>query len=148
VVVAVDKLERFFRLAGDVDVDKSDLRRYEVFVNRKLHDLLIRAQATAKANGRDVVWRADLPVTKGLQECLHRFENLLAEAPVRPALEQIVALPPLDLAYGDDLDAWLPDLAGGLSVALARTFRIIDPDLKNPSTRDWERTFQLFDLLL
>ncbi|MDB5450802.1 MAG: hypothetical protein JWQ52_1930 [Phenylobacterium sp.] len=147
-VVAVDKLERFFRLAGGVDVDQSDLKRYEGFVNGKLHDLLIRAQATAKANGRDVVQRIDVPLTKGLQECLHRFDDLLVEAPIRPALEAMVAQPPLDLAYSDELEAWLPDLAGALSVALARTFRIIDPEVKNPATEHWDCTFELFDLLL
>ncbi|MDB5483797.1 MAG: hypothetical protein JWO83_4850 [Caulobacteraceae bacterium] len=147
-VVAIDKLERFFRRAGAIDVDKSDLGRYEAFVNRKLHDLLIRGEATAKANGRDIVQRIDLPVTKGLQECLHHFEALAAEVPVRPALEEIVARPPLDLAYDVELEAWLPELAGGLSVAIARSFRIVDPEVKNPSTEHWERTFQLFDLLL
>jgi hypothetical protein len=147
-VVAIDKLERFFRQAGGIDVDKSDLRRYETFVNRKLHDLLIRGEATAKANGRDIVQRIDLPVTKGVQECLHQFEALADEIPVRAALAEFVARPPLDLAYDVELEAWLPDLAGGLSVALARSFRIIDPELKNPMTQHWERTFQLFDLLL
>nr|MEA2798314.1 hypothetical protein [Phenylobacterium sp.] len=147
-VVAISKLERFFREAGRIDVDKSDVSRYEAFVNRKLKDLLIRGEATAKANGRDVVQRIDLPVTKGLQESLYRFESLANELPIRPALEQIIALPPLDLAYDDELEAWLPDLAGGLSVAIARVFRIIDPEVKNPSTEHWERTFQLFDLLL
>jgi len=33
-------------------------------------------------------------------------------------------------------------------VALARTFTIIDPDLKNPQTKHWERDFRIFDLLL
>jgi len=42
----------------------------------------------------------------------------------------------------------LPRVAGGLSVALARAFRIIDPDLKNPQGRHWEQTARLFDLLL
>jgi hypothetical protein len=37
---------------------------------------------------------------------------------------------------------------GGLSVALARTFKVLDPDLKNPSSRHWERAFRIFDLLL
>jgi hypothetical protein len=46
------------------------------------------------------------------------------------------------------LEAWLPDLAGALSVALARTFRIIDPEVKNPATEHWDCTFELFDLLL
>lgn len=40
-VVAVDRFVRFFRLAGRIEVDKSDLRRYEAFVNRKIHDLLL-----------------------------------------------------------------------------------------------------------
>jgi hypothetical protein len=39
-------------------------------------------------------------------------------------------------------------VVGGLSVALARTFRIVEPGLKNPQTRHWERAFQIFDLLL
>jgi hypothetical protein len=147
-VVAISKLERFFRETGGIDVDKSDVSRYEAFVNRKLKDLLSRGEATAKANGRDVVQRIDLPVTKGLQESLHRFESLANELPIRPALEEIIAFPPLDLAYDHELEAWLPDLAGGLSVAIARVFRIIDPEVKNPSTEQWERAYQLFDLLL
>jgi hypothetical protein len=39
-------------------------------------------------------------------------------------------------------------VAGGLSVALARTFKLIDPDVKNPQTAHWERAFQIFALLL
>lgn len=148
IVVAIDKLERLFREAGAIDLDKSDLRRYEAFVNRKLYDLLIRGEATTKANGRDVVQRIDLPLTKGLQECLQVFEALAAQIPVRPALATIVALPPLDLAYDAELEAWAPDLAGGLTVAIARSFRILDAEVKNPSTEHWERAAQLFDLLL
>jgi hypothetical protein len=44
--------------------------------------------------------------------------------------------------------ARLPDVVGGLSVALARTFKILDPDVKNPQTSHWERAFQVFDLVL
>lgn len=146
--VAISKLEHFFREVGGVNVDKSDLDRYETFVNRKLHDLLIRAEATAKANGRDIVRRVDVPVTKGLQEAMQRFESIAAETPIRQALEQFVARPPLDLAYDDELDARLPELAGGLSVVLARSFRIMDPKAKHPPAEHWDRTFQLFDLVL
>ena len=39
-------------------------------------------------------------------------------------------------------------IAGGLSVALARTFKIIDPALKTPHTVQWERSFEIFHLLL
>jgi hypothetical protein len=34
-----------------------------------------------------------------------------------------------------------------VSVALAQSFKIIDPDLKNPETKHWKRCFQVFDLL-
>jgi hypothetical protein len=37
---------------------------------------------------------------------------------------------------------------GGLSVALARAFKIIDSDLKNPQTEHWQRCFRIFDLLM
>jgi hypothetical protein len=33
----------------------------------------------------------------------------------------------------------LPVVVGGLSVALARAFKIIDGDLKNPATRHWQQ---------
>ena len=32
----------------------SDLKRYDEFVGRKLHDLIVVAEAKATANGRDV----------------------------------------------------------------------------------------------
>jgi hypothetical protein len=35
-----------------------------------------------------------------------------------------------------------------VSVALARTFTIIEPDLKNPQTRHWEQAMGIFNLLL
>jgi hypothetical protein len=50
-VTGIAKFERFFRLAAGLDVDKADIKRYDDFVNHKLHDLLIRGEAAAKANG-------------------------------------------------------------------------------------------------
>jgi hypothetical protein len=51
-------------------------------------------------------------------------------------------------ALADDTQAWLPLLFGGIGVALARTFALIDAELKAVHTRDWERTFELFRLLI
>jgi uncharacterized protein DUF1931 len=42
----------------------------------------------------------------------------------------------------------LPVIAGGLSLAIAHAFKIIDPQIKHPATEEWERAFQIFDLLL
>lgn len=147
-LMAVNRFERFFREAVSLDVDKDDLRRYNDFVNRKLYDLLFIGQATAKANSRDIIEPWDLPLTKGLQESVHDFERMDEEVELRPILEQLAALPPLDLAYSEETEARLPGLVGGLSLGLARTFKVIDPALKNPQTKHWERAFQIFDLLL
>ena len=42
----------------------------------------------------------------------------------------------------------VPRIARSFSVALARSFKVIDPTTKNPATREWERAFQLSGLLL
>ena len=147
-VTAIARFERFFRSVAGLDVDKSDLRRYSDFVSDKLYDLLLRAQAAAKANGRDVIEPHDLPITKGLQERIHEFRTLDEEIELQPILDHLAARPPLDLAYGEEAEARLPAIAGGISVALARTFKVIDPELKNPQTRHWEMALRIFDLLL
>jgi hypothetical protein len=147
-VMAIPKFERFFRLAAGLDVDHNDLKRYSDFINRKLYDLLLRSQAFAKANGRDVIEPFDLPVTKGLQECIHGFRELDSEIELKPILEALSSRPRLDLAYSGETEARLPEVAGGLSLALARAFRTIDPALKNPASEHWERSFRVFDLLL
>ncbi|HEV7913412.1 MAG TPA: DUF1931 family protein [Albitalea sp.] len=144
----IARFERLFRLAAGVDVDKSDLRRHDEFIHRKIHDLLLRAQANAKANERDVMQPYDLPVTKGLQERIHEFLELNREVELRPILGAMTVTAPMDLAFSDALEVTLPDIAGGLSVALAHSFKLIDPALKNPQTPHWERAFALFDLLM
>jgi hypothetical protein len=146
--MGVSQFERFFRAAASLDVDKDDLRRYTDFVNRKVRDLLLIGQATAKANARDIIEPWDLPITRGLQESVHEFERMDEEADLRPILEQLIALPPLDFAHSEETEARLPGLAGGLSLALARAFKILEPKLENPQTGHWERAFRVFDLLL
>jgi uncharacterized protein DUF1931 len=146
--MSIAKFERFFRVTAGLDVDKSDLKRYSDFVNQKIYDLLLRGQATAKANGRDIIEPFDVPITKGLQERIHDFRTIDEEIELEPILDYLTRRSPLDLTYSEGTEAQLSDIVGGLSVALARTFKIIDPDLKNPQTKQWERAFSIFDLLL
>ena len=147
-VTNVPTFERFFRAAAGLDIDKADVKRCEEFVNHQLYDLLLIGQAHAKANTRDVIEPWDLPVTKGLQECIHRFRRLDREIGLEPILEDLAARPQLDLALSEETEAELPEIAGGVGVALAGALPIIDPNLKNPQTVQWERAFRLFDLLL
>ena len=147
-VMAISKFERFFRLAASLDVDKSDIKRYADFVNQKIYDLLLMGVATAKANDRDVIQPWDLPLTKGLQENIHAFRKLDTETGLEDVLERLAALPPLELALADETEVRLPQIAGGLSLCLAQAFTIVDPNVKNPQTVQWERVFRLFNLLL
>ena len=75
-VMSVARFERFFRIAAGLNVDKQDLKRYSDFVNQKVYDLLLRAEAAAKANGRGIIEPFDLPITKGLQESIHEFRKI------------------------------------------------------------------------
>jgi hypothetical protein len=144
----ITRFERFFRVAASLDIDKQDLKRYDDFVEHKVEDMLVRARATAKANDRDVMQTFDVPVTKGLQESMHEFRRLKREVGLEPVLDQLTPRPYVDVGYSDDLYAMLPEIVGGMSVALGRTFKIIDPELKNPQTRHWEVAFRIFDQLL
>ena len=146
--IAISKFERFFREAASLDVDKDDVKRYSDFVYQKLYDLLLMAQATAKANVRDVIAPWDLPITKGLQESTHQFRRLDQDVELQPILRELAARPPLDLELGEETEQRLPELIGGMSLALAHTFKIIDPDVVNPRTEHWERAFHIFNRLL
>jgi hypothetical protein len=145
---AVARFQRLFRAAAGVDIDKNDLKRHDDFIDRKIYDLLLIGQAHAKANARDVIQSSDLPVTKGLQESIHAFRRLDEEIELRPILEKLAKRPPLDLAVAEETEQALPEIAGGLTLALARAFTIIEPERKNPQTDQWVMVTALFDLLL
>jgi hypothetical protein len=147
-VTGIARFERLFRMAASLDIHKQDLKHYSDFVNHKLYDLLVRGEVTAKANGRRVIQPWDLPITKGLHECIHTFRQMDEEIDLQPILDHLSARPPLDLAYSQETEAQLPQIAGGLGVALARSFKIIDPELKGPEAGHWQRAFSIFDLLL
>ena len=147
-VMGFTKFERFFRAAASVDVVRDDVKRYLDFVNDAIYDLLLMGQATAKANARDIIEPWDLPITKGLQESIHAFRGIDEEIELQPVLDQLAARPPLTAELSEDTQARLPLVFGGISVALARTFKIIDAELKAVHSLEWERAFSLFRMLI
>jgi hypothetical protein len=147
-VMAVPQFERFFRAAAGLDIDKDDIKRLGDLLNAKLVDLLLVAQDAAGANGRDVIEFWDLPISKGLQERIHEFRRLDEQAELLPVLDELAARPQLDRALSDETEARIPEILGGLGVALARTFTVIDTRVRNPSSEHWERAARVFDLLL
>ena len=147
-IMGIAKFERLFRVAAQLDVDKDDLKRLTDFVNQKIHDLMIMGVVAAKANDRDIIRLYDLPITKGLQETMREFKKMDVELELQPILDQMAGLPQVELDYDEEVRDKLPELVGGITVALARTFKVLDPALKNPQTEHWERAQAIFDQLL
>ncbi|HFX17888.1 MAG TPA: DUF1931 family protein [Flavobacteriales bacterium] len=147
-VIGVSKFESFFRKAGSLDIDKSDVKRIYDFTNEVIYRLLTVGMKNAKLNGRDVLWYTDLPITEGLEAQIEEFRQLNEELDLEGILEAITKMPPLALAIGEDVEQELPNIAGGILVALIKTFKILEPKLKNPQTKHWESAKAIFETLL
>jgi hypothetical protein len=147
-MAGIPEVKRFFREAGDVDVDKSDIDRFRAFVDEKIDDLAIAARDSARWNGRDVIAPQDLPITKGLQERMREFGKLESVGDMRDWIGQTLRRPPDDVTFGEETEDVLIEVFGGISVALARSFRVVDPEVGSPNTGHWERSFAFFRLLL
>jgi transketolase C-terminal domain/subunit len=147
-VIGIPKFQHFFRASAGLRVDKSDLKRCRDFLNRKLYDMLVTAQATARANFRDIILPADLPITNGLQLCTHEYQRLDADIGLLSLLAEMEVVPPTDVALSEEAATRLPQVAGGLLVALAKTIRVLDPALESAHSADWEKAFGVMDLLI
>ena len=139
--------ERSFHSVAGIKVDKNDLRRFRDFVDEQIDSIAIAGREAAKWNGRGVIVAQDLPITKGVQERMREFDKLDEAEQVRDLLRQVVRRPPADVTFNEDTERMLPELFGGLSIALARSFRLIDPKAENPSTQHWERARDFFRLI-
>ena len=108
--MGITQFERFFRRTASLDVDKQDLKRYSNFINHKIYDLLVRGQAVAGANDRDIIEPHDLPITPGLQEDIYAFSKLDELIGLYSILEHIAGRPPLDRALSDATNPVSPGL--------------------------------------
>jgi hypothetical protein len=147
-VNGISEVSRFFRAAGDVDVDKDDVKRYREFVDEKVDDVAIAGRDSARWNGHDVIAPQDLPITLGLRDQMRAFSSLYEADDLRRLLRESLRRPPGDVTFGEETEDVLIEVFGGISLALARSFGVIDPQVRNPSTAHWERAFDLFRLLL
>ncbi len=147
-VMAVKQFERLFREAASLDIDKSDIKRLEDFIANRLHDLLLLGQVSARMNNRDLIEYADLPITPGLQKSIREFRKLDESLNLSTVLEKIAGLPQLDLDYAESTIAHIPEIAGGMTISLARVFRVLDEKLKNPGSEEWEKVKNIYEILL
>ena len=139
--------ERFFRSVAGIKIDKNDVRRFREFIDEQIDDIAIAGRNSAKWNGRDVIVAQDLPITKGVQERMREFDKLDEAEEIPGLLRQVVRRPPGDVTFDEDTEEMLPELFWALGIALARSFRVVDPTVSNPSTEHWNRVFTIFRLV-
>jgi histone H3/H4 len=147
-VIGLPKFEALFRKVASLDVDKQDIKRMNELINQKIIDLIVVAEGVAKANGRDIIQYHDLSITKGIQEHMNEFKKYDYHLDLTPSLERITAIPQMNLACSKEVEEELSILAGALIIMMAKIFKVIDPDLKNPVTEDWEKVKKIFDIIL
>ena len=73
---AITRFQRLFQVAACLHIDKTDIKRCEDFIDRRIHDLLLRGEANA--SGAFIIEPQNLPITEGLQKNIHagaRLEN-------------------------------------------------------------------------
>ncbi|BBZ25879.1 hypothetical protein MMAD_01740 [Mycolicibacterium madagascariense] len=139
--------QRLFRSVASIKIAKNDIRRFREFVDEEIDRIAISGRNSARFNGRDVIAVQDLPITAGVQERMREFDELEEAPEIRELLRQVVRQPPADVTFDDETEELLPELFGGLSIALARSFRVIDPTMTTPSPDHWNRAFTLFQLV-
>ena len=146
-VMGFHKLEELFRKGASLDIKKGHAKEVTDIVEQKLYDLLLMGQKAAKYNGRDVIWKYDLPITKGLEETINEFKKLEQELELQDILDRLATHPPL-LELEAELEKALPEIVGGLTLVLARIMKRIDEENRAVSHELIERAKEIMDLTL
>jgi len=147
-VVGFTKLETLFRKAAGLDIHKGHAKDITDIVEQKLVDLLIAGERNANMNGRDVIWEADLPITKGLQETIIEFRKLEEEIDLKDVINMLTTFPPLKYPYSAELEEKLPEVTGALIVVMARIMKEVDDNDRALDHKTIEKTKKIMDLTL
>jgi hypothetical protein len=142
------KIESFFRVAAGIDIERGDVARCSTFLRAKIDDLLTGAEVHARMRCHDRIESRDLQLSQSLQGCVSIFERIDEQIEMRTLLGYLASLPRAHLDTSTEAVENLSAVAGGLSVALACSLRIADPDLRKPRTVRWQRALQLVELLV
>jgi len=146
-VVGFHRLEELFRRGAGLDIKKGHAKAITDVVEDKLYDLLLMGQVTAKYNGRDIIWKYDLPITKGLEETIDEFKKLQQEISLKDVLDRLATHPPL-YELEIELEKSLVDIVGGLTLVLAKTMKALKEEKRAVDHELIERAKRVMDLTL
>lgn len=137
-VMRVSTFGHVFAEVAGLEVDGTDLPRFNAIVTGSLHQLLLVGQGAAAAHRRYIIEPEDLPITRALQENTRTFTGLGHRLELERILAQLAAYPPLDRIPATETKAEFPGIVGGLTVALARTFTVLAPGVTRPESGHWD----------
>jgi len=141
-VVGAVKLEKIFRKAASLDIDHSKAKNITDIAEQKLYDLLLVAERNANLNGREVIWEADVPLTKGFLESMQLFKKIEEEIEAQDVLNFLATMPPLKYPLEVELEKKLPEIVGTILLILAKLIKEVSNDvtsspiLKQEHSRD------------
>lgn len=155
-------VEQFLAATSGLRVDKSQAEAIVASTERKLTDLFDVAENTALANGREMVYWHDLPLTKGFQATLRTYERR-ANEPAPAAIEACLRDMGILSGFDEQVRARLPRLFGALLFVTGRVLVLLTPRGMSAGERlawltqprddslkasELERAMQLLDLTL
>ncbi len=146
-LVGFHHLEKLFRKGASLDIKKGHAKEITEYIEQKLYDLLLMGQKSAKYNGRDIIWKYDLPITKGLEESIQSFKKLEQEIELEDILKRLATYPPL-IELEIELEKSLPEIVGGLVLVLAKTIKSLDEENHIVNHEYIKRAKSIMDLLI
>jgi hypothetical protein len=146
-IVGFHRLEELFRKGAGLDIKKGHVKAITDIVENKLYDLLLMGQVTAKYNARDIIWKYDLPITKGLEETIDEFKKLEQEIALKDVLDRLATYPPL-YQLEIELENSLIEIVGGLILVIAKTMKALKEEGRAVDHELIEKAGKIVDLTL
>ncbi len=147
-VVGAVKLEKIFRKAASLDIDHSKAKNITDIAEQKLYDLLLIAERNANLNGREVIWEADVPLTKGFLESMQLFKKIEEEIEAQDVLNFLATMPPLKYPLEVELEKKLPEIVGTILFILAKLIKEVSPETRKPSEEDIQKAKEILNLTM
>lgn len=128
-------LHDLIRETSGLELDEAQMERVESIARRKLVDLFDVAEETALANGREVIRRHDLPLTKGMRRTILETATHSRVLEVDPAFF-FSEKARVDSSIDELVRAELPRLTVALLVLASRVIVALEPTARAPEERD------------
>ncbi len=127
-------LQAFLHRASGLAFDETQAMQIAALAERKLVDLFAVAEEAALANGRAVVLRHDLPLTRGLRAVLREVDVLARDIALAPVLAVLTAAGARG-QFDELVRAEIPRLMAALLLLAGRVITILEPETMSPQER-------------